>query len=68
MNDDALFCPKCGTKVEEVVEANNNQVLEEESAPQPVEEKLVVKEETPKNTGKVKGARPSLHEQSVNRF
>ena len=39
MNDDALFCPKCGTKVEEVIE--------EKSTTQPVEEKSAPKEEAP---------------------
>lgn len=53
MDDDALFCPKCGTKVEEVAE--------DKPAPQPVEE-------SPKTNAKVKGARVSIHEQTVKQF
>jgi hypothetical protein len=62
MNDDALFCPKCGTKVEEIVE--------EKVAPQPVEEKPVANQEPPKTNAnaKVKGARLSIHEQPVKQF
>ena len=60
MNDDALFCPKCGTKVEEVIE--------EKSTTQPVEEKSAPKEEAPKTNAKVKGARVSIHEQTVKQF
>jgi uncharacterized Zn finger protein (UPF0148 family) len=60
MNDDALFCPKCGTKVEEVIE--------EKSPTQPVEEKSAPKEEAPKTNVKVKGARLSIHEQPVKQF
>ena len=60
MNDDALFCPKCGTKVEEVIE--------EKSTTQPVEEKSVPNEETPKINAKVKGVRVSIHEQPVKQF
>ena len=60
MNDDALFCPKCGTKVEEVVE--------DKPAPQPATEKPVINEETPKTNAKVKGARVSIHEQPVKQF
>ncbi|MBR2505446.1 MAG: zinc-ribbon domain-containing protein [Bacilli bacterium] len=60
MNDDALFCPKCGTKVEEVIE--------EKSTTQPVEEKSVPNEEAPKTNAKVKGARVSIHEQPVKQF
>ena len=62
MNDDALFCPKCGTKVEEVVE--------EKVAPQLVEEKPVANQEPPKTNAnaKVKGARLSIHEQPVKQF
>lgn len=58
MNDDALFCPKCGTKVEEVIE--------EKSAPQSDEEKQVVNVETPKKN--IKGATVSIHEQPVKQF
>lgn len=60
MNDDALFCPKCGTKVEEVIE--------EKSSTQPVEEKSVPNEGAPKTNAKVKGARVSIHEQPVKQF
>ncbi len=60
MNDDALFCPKCGTKVEEIVE--------EKVAPQSVEEKPVANQEPPKTNAKVKGARVSIHEQPVKQF
>jgi len=62
MNDDALFCPKCGTKVEELVE--------EKVTPQPVEEKPVANQEPPKTNAnaKVKGARLSIHEQPVKQF
>ena len=60
MNDDALFCPKCGTKVEEIVE--------DKIAPQPVEEKPVINEETPKTNAKIKGQRVSIHEQPVKQF
>lgn len=60
MNDDALFCPKCGTKVEEVIE--------EKSTTQPVEEKSVPNEEAPKTSTKVNGARVSIHEQPVKQF
>jgi len=60
MNDDALFCPKCGTKVEEVIE--------EKSIAQPVEEKSAPKEEAPKTNAKVKGAKVSIHEQTVKQF
>jgi len=60
MNDDALFCPKCGTKVEEVIE--------KQSAPRPTEDKTFFNEETPKTNAKVKGARLSVHEQPVKQF
>lgn len=62
MGDDALFCPKCGAKVEEVVI--------EKPAPQSVEEKPASNEETPKTNAnvKVKGARLSIHEQPVKQF
>lgn len=60
MGDDALFCPKCGTKVEEVIE--------EKSTTQPVEEKSAPNEEAPKTNAKVKGARVSIHEQPVKQF
>ena len=60
MNDDALFCPKCGTKVEEVIE--------EKSITQPAIEKSAPKEEAPKTNAKVKGARLSIHEQPVKQF
>lgn len=60
MNDDALFCPKCGTKVEEVIE--------EKSTTQPVEEKSAPNEEAPKANARVKGARISVHEQPVKQF
>jgi hypothetical protein len=62
MNDDALFCPKCGTKVEEIVE--------DKPAPQPVKEKPVANQEPPKTNAnvKVKGARLSIHEQPVKQF
>lgn len=62
MNDDALFCPKCGTKVEEVVVPNNNQPI--------VEEKPVEVNETPviNPNAKVKGQRIPLHEQKVINF
>lgn len=60
MNDDALFCPKCGTKVEEVVE--------EIITPQPVEEKPVANEDAPKTNAKIKGQKIPLHEQKVSSF
>lgn len=60
MNDDALFCPKCGTKVKEVIE--------EKSTTQPIEEKSAPYEETPKINAKVNGARVSIHEQPVKQF
>ena len=60
MNDDALFCPKCGTKVEEVVE--------EKITPQLVEEKPVANETAPKTNAKIKGQRVSIHEQKVSSF
>lgn len=60
MNDDALFCPKCGTKVEEVVE--------EKITPQPVEEKPVANEDAPKTNAKIKGQKIPLHEQKVSSF
>lgn len=60
MNDDALFCPKCGTKVEEVIE--------EKSTTQPTIEKPTTNEEAPKTNAKVKGARVSIHEQPVKQF
>ena len=60
MNDDALFCPKCGTKVEEVIE--------KQPTPQSVEDKTFFNEETPKTNVKVKGARVSIHEQPVKQF
>ena len=56
MNDDALFCPKCGTKVE-VVEENNVLPIEEEK---PAETK-----DAPKTNVKVKGPRTPLYEQKV---
>ena len=59
MNDDALFCPKCGTKVE---------VVEEKITPQPVEEKPVANEDTPKTNAKIKGQKIPLHEQKVSSF
>lgn len=60
MNDDALFCPKCGTKVEEVIE--------KQPTPQPVEDKSSFYVETPKTNAKVKGQRVSVHEQPVKQF
>lgn len=60
MNDDALFCPQCGTKVEEVVE--------DKIAPQPVEDKPASNEETSKTNAKIKRARVSIHEQTVKQF
>lgn len=60
MNDDALFCPKCGTKVEEVIE--------KQPTPQSVEDKTFFNEEAPKANAKVKGARLSVHEQPVKQF
>ena len=56
MNDDALFCPKCGTKVE-VVEENNVLPIEEE--------KPAEKKDAPKTNVKVKGQRTPLYEQKV---
>lgn len=63
MNDDALFCPKCGNKVEEVKEENF--VLPTVEEEKPVEEK-----ETPQvnPNAKVKGQRVSIHEQKVSSF
>ena len=60
MNDDALFCPKCGSKVEEVVE--------EKITSQPVEEKQAPNEKAPKTNAKIKGQRVSIHEQPVKQF
>lgn len=61
MNDDALFCPKCGTKVEEVVKNNADQVA--------IEEKPIETNEQPeKNKGKIKGQKIPLHEQKVSSF
>lgn len=57
MGDDALFCPKCGAKVEEVVI--------EKPAPQPVEEKPAETKDAPKANVKVKGPRTPLYEQKV---
>ena len=71
MNDDALFCPKCGTKVEEVIEEKVvPQPVEEKPAEKPVEEKPVANQEPPKTNAnaKVKGARLSIHEQPVKQF
>ena len=61
MNDDALFCPKCGTKFEEVIEESNQEAIEE---------KPVAPEETskPKPNAKVKGKATPLHEQKVKEF
>ena len=56
MNDDALFCPKCGTKVE-VIEENNVLPIEEEK---PAETK-----DAPKTNVKAKGPRTPLYEQKV---
>ena len=63
MNDDALFCPKCGNKVEEVKEENF--VLPTVEEEKPVEEK-----EAPQANpnAKVKGQRVSIHEQKVSSF
>ena len=60
MNDDALFCPKCGTKVEEVIE--------EKSTTQPAIEKSAPNEEAPKTNARVKGARVPIHEEKVKQF
>lgn len=79
MNDDALFCPKCGSKVEEVIEEKVTDIFVEKPAPQPVEEKPteqpieekpVANQEPPKTNAnvKVKGARLSIHEQPVKQF
>ena len=71
MNDDALFCPKCGSKVEEVIEEKVvPQPVEEKPAEKPVEEKPVANQEPPKTNAnaKVKGARLSIHEQPVKQF
>ena len=71
MNDDALFCPKCETKVEEVIEEKVvPQPVEEKPAEKPVEEKPVANQEPPKTNAnaKVKGARLSIHEQPVKQF
>lgn len=79
MNDDALFCPKCGTKVEKVKEEKVTDIFVEKPAPQPVEEKPteqpiqekpVTNQEPPKTNAnaKVKGARVSIHEQPVKQF
>lgn len=69
MGDDALFCPKCGAKVEEVViEKPAPQPVEEKPTEQPIQEKPVTNQEPPKTNAKVKGARVSIHEQSVKQF
>ena len=60
MNDDALFCPKCGTKVEEVIE--------EKSTAHPAIEKSAPNEEAPKTNARVKGARVPIHEEKVKQF
>ena len=60
MNDDALFCPKCGTKVEEAIEGT--------SLEQPAETKPVANETAPKNNTRIKGTRVSIHEQPVKQF
>lgn len=56
MNDDALFCPKCGTKVE---------VAEENSAMSTEEEKPVEIKDAPKTNVKVKDLRTPLYDQKV---
>ena len=71
MNDDALFCPKCGARVEEVVEEKvAPQPVEEKPTEQPIQEKPVANQEPPKTNAnvKVKGARLSIHEQPVKQF
>ncbi|MBQ7996026.1 MAG: zinc-ribbon domain-containing protein [Bacilli bacterium] len=71
MGDDALFCPKCGTKVEEVViEKPAPQPAEEKPTEQPKQEKPVANQESPKTNAnaKIKGARVPIHEQPVKQF
>lgn len=69
MNDDALFCPKCGAKVEEVViEKPAPQPVEEKPTEQPIQEKPVANQEPPKTNAKIKGQRVSIHEQPVKHF
>ena len=71
MNDDALFCPKCGARVEKVViEKPDPQPVEEKPTEQPIQEKPVANQEPPKTNAnvKVKGARVSIHEQPVKQF
>lgn len=58
MPDDACFCPKCGTKVAEIVEQEN----------EPIKEERVV-QETPKKANKnVKSPAKPLHEQNLKDF
>ena len=61
MNDDALFCSKCGTKVEEVTNNNNEEVVE-----QKVEEVKPV--ETPEANVKIKAKATPIHEQKIKEF
>lgn len=61
MNDDALFCSKCGTKVEEVENNNNEEVVE-----QKVEEAKPV--ETPKVNVKIKAKATPIYEQKIKEF
>ena len=58
MPDDARFCPKCGTKVAEIVGQEN----------EPIKEERVV-QETPKKANKnVKSPAKPLHEQNLKDF
>lgn len=81
LNDDALFCSRCGAKVEEVKEEKVTDIFvekpaEEEEKPAPVEEKPVVVEEAIKEepvkvakpNARVKGPRLSIHEQPIKSF
>ncbi len=58
MSDDALFCPKCGTKAAMITEEHN----------EPVKEEPIV-EEAPKKTRKyIKSPAKPLHEQTLKEF
>ena len=77
MNDDALFCSKCGTKVEEVTNNNNEEVVEQkvEKVNANNENKEVIEQkeeakpvEAPKANAKIKAKATPIYEQKIKEF
>ena len=69
MDDEALFCPRCGTKAASITQEDtqDNQENVVVESPERVEEKAEVKEE-PKNNVKTARKATPLHEQKVKEF